>query len=710
MKGRVMMRLKQILVSLSGVTLGALLTTGSVVAQAPQAKVFAVGAPQGLAELPPGRTRSRIESLPPAAQQRALEWLQRFSFPESDLEYLQVDSEGGIHYADTFLPEGAPDGETTAAPQTEAIAPTDTFLLHSRPGSSRVVYLDFDGHTITGTAWNSGTHDPLYAKAYDLDGDPDTFNSEERNRIGEIWHRVAEDFAPFDIDVTTEEPASFGPYTGRLLITHSIDTQGRDMPYSYAGGVAYVGVWGYSYYDYYSPALVYYDNLGGGYPTYVAEAASHEFGHNLNLSHDGRGSPYNEGYYQGHGSGYVSWAPIMGVGYYKNVTQWSKGEYDYANNTQDDIAIIGSQLTTRLDDHGNTLGSATPLLVDIDGFITSTNPETDPHNAYTQNKGVIESQSDVDLFSYEAGTGPLSISVMPAWDAFYRDSLRGANLDIEATLYDQDGAVIATSDSSNDTYATIATTVSAGNYYLAVTGVGNTSSPYSDYGSLGQYFIVGGITPPTVVTDPPLAPTALTATTVSHNRIDLSWSDNADNENGFRVERSLDQINWAQITQLPQNSTSHSDTGLAPSTTYYYRLLAYNTAGDSGYSNVASDTTMAQPLPPAAPSNIGTSDGQDGTATITWVDNSDNETNFEVQREKRHKKRDIWQENTLVGTTGADATSYTDASGTGTFRYRVRAINGVGASDWSAWSEVTVTDSGSGGGGGDKPCRGKKCQ
>ena len=58
------------------------------------------------------------------------------------------------------------------------------------------------------------------------------------------------------------------------------------MPYNSGGGVAYVGVWGHSDYPAkYSPALVYYDNLASG-TTYIAEAASHEFGHNLGLSHD----------------------------------------------------------------------------------------------------------------------------------------------------------------------------------------------------------------------------------------------------------------------------------------------------------------------------------------------------------------------------------------------------------------------------------------
>ncbi len=121
----------------------------------------------------------------------------------------------------------------------EAIAPADVFSLHSRPGSSNVVYLDFDGHTIENTAWNNSSGVASYeAVPYDLDGNAAVFNDEERSRIGEIWHRIAEDLAPFDIDVTTEEPAAFNSNTGRILITRSTTATNADMPSSGAGGVA----------------------------------------------------------------------------------------------------------------------------------------------------------------------------------------------------------------------------------------------------------------------------------------------------------------------------------------------------------------------------------------------------------------------------------------------------------------------------------------
>ena len=94
------------------------------------------------------------------------------------------------------------------------------------------------------------------------------------------------------------------------------------------GGVAYIGIFDDTS-DYYKPALVFYDALGAGNEKYVAEAISHEAGHNMGLAHDGTAST---GYYPGHGSGATGWAPIMGVGYYQPLVQWSKGEYAGANN------------------------------------------------------------------------------------------------------------------------------------------------------------------------------------------------------------------------------------------------------------------------------------------------------------------------------------------------------------------------------------------
>ena len=220
---------------------------GQVHAQSDQgleSRVFGQGQPATVADLPPGQLKRKILTLPPQARSNALKWLQGFSFPTQDVATLDVDNQGGIYYVDTMVVEQTDEAESAGESGPEAASAStldDAFVLHSRPGAPNTVFVDFDGHVFTATAWSSGT---IYARAFDLDGDPNTFNSTERTKIVDIWHRIAEDMLPFDIDVTTEEPASFDRYTGRLLITSSQQTNGSDMPHPNAGGVAYVDVFG----------------------------------------------------------------------------------------------------------------------------------------------------------------------------------------------------------------------------------------------------------------------------------------------------------------------------------------------------------------------------------------------------------------------------------------------------------------------------------
>lgn len=93
---------------------------------------------------------------------------------------------------------------------------------------------------------------------------------------------------------------------------------------------------------------------------------------------------------------------------------------------------------------------------------------------------------------------------------------------------------------------------------------------------------------------PPTAPTGLTATAASSTQIDLSWTDTANNEDGFKVERSTDNTNWTEIAgAVAANSTSYSATGLTASTLYYFRVRAYNAGGNSAYTSSASATTQS---------------------------------------------------------------------------------------------------------------------
>jgi PKD repeat protein len=339
----------------------------------------------------------------------------------------------------------------------------DAFKLHSLPGVSRVIFLDFNGHTTSGTSWNGyNGGSPIVSAPFDLDGDPSTFNDSERGLIQRIWQRVAEDYAPFGVDVTTEDPgleslrkttSSDSAFGMRVVISPTNWYNGG------AGGVAYIGSFSYSS-D--TPCFAFTQQLVNG-EKYIAEAVSHEVGHTLGLYHDGV-SGVTE-YYEGH----ADWAPIMGVGYYRSVVQFSKGEYASPTNTQDDLAVIATHVPIAGDDHGNTTATATT--------ISGPNVATG---------GTIETRTDVDIFVLNAGAGEIALNLTgPAPDS---------NVNLKAELLNANGQVLQTSDSATDLRASIAATVSAGTYYLRVSGVGSGTSGstgYSTYGSLGNYIITG---------------------------------------------------------------------------------------------------------------------------------------------------------------------------------------------------------------------------
>ena len=435
-------------------------------------KEFPPGLLRRIDDLPAGRLRQQIERLPAQARERAMNWLASSHITTEDLVALQVDAEGGIFYADEF--KVAPAAEEAAPPMAQAAVPVSPFpadiIFHSKRGAPNVLYLNFAGETVTGTSWNDSVgRITIPAVAFSIDADYSTFSDAEQLAIRRIWQRVAEDYAAFDIDVTTERPPSFTTRTAHALITRSTDANGAKNPASDSGGVAYLGVFGTATYSRYRPAWIYSDNLAGE-ESYIAEAASHEIGHNLGLSHDG--TTDGSDYYGGHGSGETSWGPLMGTGYNRSLSQWSKGEYYRANNTQDDLATIASKLTYRPDDHGDTFAATTALAIGSGGVINSTTPENDPQNFSPANKGVIERSTDVDVFSFATGAGAVTLRVNPWIVASGRT--RGGNTDLVAQLYNSSGQVLLTANVATTTGATIQTTLTEGIYYLVVrtTGVG----------------------------------------------------------------------------------------------------------------------------------------------------------------------------------------------------------------------------------------------
>jgi hypothetical protein len=396
-----------------------------------------------------------------------------------------VDTDGKVFFKEPTAPSAPGDvapaaGNDGGAAVANAAFPLDqTFLLHSNPGSTHTLFIDFDGTVVSGTAWNSnygvlaGAH-----PGWSLDGDATTFSTAEREAIQSIWQRVSEDYAPFDVDVTTADPgaaaidrtdASDQSFGTRALVSPSTDASSKICPGG-CGGVAYIDVFDAtgSSHTVNQPAWIFPQALGNGTKA-IAEAVSHEVGHNFGLQHDGVTN--GAGYYGGH----AMWAPIMGTGYVRPVTQWSKGEYTGANNTQDDVAIIaGNGAPLRADEAGGTVGTATN---------------------FSRNPARITSRTDQDYYAIGACQGSISYTATPAASS--------PDLDIELAIVSASGAVVASANpaaaySSSDVAtgmgATVGTTVPAGTYYLRVDGVG-VGSPantgYSDYASIGTYTLMG---------------------------------------------------------------------------------------------------------------------------------------------------------------------------------------------------------------------------
>jgi len=192
----------------------------------------------------------------------------------------------------------------------------------------------------------------------------------------------------------------------------------------------------------------------------------------------------------------------------------------------------------------------------------------------------------------------------------------------------------------------------------------------------------------------PIAPSNLIATAVSHNQIDLVWQDNSDNEDAFNIERRTLDTPYSRVATLPANSTTYSDTGLEPSTTYFYCVNASNVAGNSPYSNETVTTTLPPPIIPIAPSYSETLVYSPSEIVLFWDDNSDNELGFKIERSLDGM---VFTE---IATTDADSNYYYDSGLTSNtcYYYRVRAYNAWGFSDYSNVADgttmITISDLG----------------
>jgi hypothetical protein len=424
-------------------------------------------------------------------------------------------------------------------------------VLNSHPSARATIYLDFDGQYVSGTSWNW---------IGDIDAQPANISPSE---VTEIFNRVAEDFRIFDLNITTDSTVFLAaPLSQRMrvIITPTSSWYGS------AGGVSFIEsfTWGDD-----TPAWVFSQLLSNNVK-YIAEACSHETGHTLGLQHQSVYDAYcrkTAEYWSGQGSGEIGWAPIMGVGYYRNLTTWHLGKSSIGcNYLQNDIDRIISTngFGLRVDDHAETIDQASTLA--MEGYNFSAN-------------GIINSDADKDVFKIVL---PANLNFrLLAYPESFGSANAGADVDVKVSLLNGTADTINRYNPDDLLNAGIDTVLQAGTYYLVVEGVGNVN--LSDYGSLGHYMISGSLIIPL-----PVHHLKLKGKVINGLHM-LNWEFQADEEiKEFEVQYSE---NGSSFKKLLAAGTSLLAVSYQPSNLnkVYYRVKAVTRLHGIGYySNVVS--------------------------------------------------------------------------------------------------------------------------
>lgn len=530
--------------------------------------------------------------------------------------------------------------QATFQPATAGSPLSSLPQLSSRSGAHAKLYLDFNG----AAAEHWGSYNTTTTRAFTLDSDATTFNQSEMDAITQIWARVSEKYSPFDIDVTTIDPGSYTDKNAlRVVVGGNASWYG-----SGAGGVAYIssfGKWG----DFDLNTAYVFSDLFGANIKGISEACAHEAGHAFGLDHQSSFDPVSHQKTVEYFSGDSNKAPIMGVSYYSTRGLWWSGTPSNGLvSVQDDLSIISSPANGfgyRDDDHGSVAGAA-DVLSQTNGTSISAS-------------GVIEQTSDVDVFSFSTGGGTVSFTVNVAQ--------YGAMLDAKLVLMAADGTVITSADTTS-LGESLSANLSAGSYRIAVMSHGS-------YGDIGQFSLSGNVPLASSVA----APTNLQTTTTAGGAVNITWSDNSDNEVGFRVERSSDGgATWDDIYVTDEDATQYLDETAVAGGTYKYRVVALGTGGQSANSNASVITLKAQ-------SPTGLSAIASGwTITLNWLD-TNGETSYRIERSTNGT--DAWS---AIGNVGANTLTYSDSnlSASTTYYYRLVAINNAGASEASDTSNA----------------------
>lgn len=418
--------------------------------------------------------------------------------------------------------------------------------LSSYPSAPATIYLDFDGHYVNSGVWNMG-----YPFACTASGMDDT-------QITEVFNRTAEDYRPFNINITTDSAVFLAaPLNKRIRI---IVTPTSSW-YPGVGGVSWINsfVWGDD-----TPGFVFCDRLGPNNPKLVAECCSHEAGHTVGLSHQSKYDGINcstplETYNSGSGAGEPGWAPIMGNSYGRNMTNWNNGPTPYGcTSVQDNLSIISSQSSIgfRTDDFTAALNN-TAAALNPSGFSVP---------------GVISTNTDKDAFKLVISQGAgFHITAVPFNVGAGNE---GANLDIKMELYNSAGVLLRSYDPETSMSVSLDTNLNAGTYYLLLDGTGNAF--IGEYGSLGAYTLSG------FSSALPIKAVTLTGNTLNgkHN---LSWTVIADEPLQYvTVESSADGTYFSTAATVNIAASVFSCKQLQDQ---YYRIKAATANGRPVYSN-----------------------------------------------------------------------------------------------------------------------------
>lgn len=441
--------------------------------------------------------------------------------------------------------------------------------LNSHPSSVSTLFLDFDGHTVSGTSWN-GVNDIICG--------PSGLTNDQ---ITEIFNRVSEDYRPFDLNITTDSAVFLAAPVdkrSRAIITISSDW------YPGVGGVSFIGsfTWGDD-----TPCFIFSAALGYR-PKYISEAVSHEVGHTLGLYHQ---AVYDQScnlvssYNTGTGTGEIGWAPIMGVGYYQNMTLWNDGPNPYGcTEKQNDLYVISSYngFGFRTDDHANT-------------FTAATN-ETFSNNSFTAN-GIIEKNTDKDIFKFTIPTdGEFRLDAIP-YNVGANNA--GSDLDLQVTLYDNAQTQLSVYNPDATLSLAIDTTLVAGTYYAKIEGKGNQYAP--NYASIGSYSLQASFIDHS--TPLPLRQLELTGKQ-NGTKHDLTWLIEADEQVVSQsIEVSTNGHDYVVLATPSADARSYSYIPVSAET-ILYRLHVVFDNGKQYYSNIISLHQLTTLVKPQLKGNI----------------------------------------------------------------------------------------------------------